>query len=201
MKKEELTAIGVTEEQADKIFALNGRDIEKHKAAADAAQAKISELNEQLSQREADIAELKKVDGAGLQAKLEELQNRYAAEKQEWERKEQRRVYEDRRNEFFKGMEFADDYARRGVLSEFDEKGFRYSDADKAFVGAKEWLENLKESSPTAFKNNAGAPYVAKATVGNKSPEITKDLFAKMGYLDRLKLKKENPDTYDKLKE
>ncbi len=31
MKKDELTALGLTDEQADKVLAINGRDIEKHK--------------------------------------------------------------------------------------------------------------------------------------------------------------------------
>jgi hypothetical protein len=39
MKKEELLNIGLTEEQADKVFAMNGKDIEKHKKAAEDAKA------------------------------------------------------------------------------------------------------------------------------------------------------------------
>ena len=39
MKKEELLSIGLTEEQADKVFAMNGKDIEKHKKAAEDAKA------------------------------------------------------------------------------------------------------------------------------------------------------------------
>lgn len=35
MKKEELTALGLTLEQAKAVLAINGRDIEKHKAAAE----------------------------------------------------------------------------------------------------------------------------------------------------------------------
>ena len=42
MKKEELLSIGLTEEQADKVFAMNGKDIEKHKKAAEDAKASSS---------------------------------------------------------------------------------------------------------------------------------------------------------------
>ncbi len=35
MKKEELLSIGLTEEQAEKIFAMNGKDIAKHQKAAE----------------------------------------------------------------------------------------------------------------------------------------------------------------------
>ena len=34
MKKEELLEIGLTDEQADKVFALNGKDVEKYKSQA-----------------------------------------------------------------------------------------------------------------------------------------------------------------------
>ncbi len=39
MKKEELLSIGLTEEQAEKIFAMNGKDIAKHQKAAEDAKA------------------------------------------------------------------------------------------------------------------------------------------------------------------
>ena len=49
MKKDELTTLGLTEEQADKVLALNGRDIEKHKKAAEDAKAENATLTQQLA--------------------------------------------------------------------------------------------------------------------------------------------------------
>lgn len=60
MKKEELLNIGLTEEQADKVFAMNGKDIEKHKKAAEDAKADKDALEQQVADRDKDIAELKK---------------------------------------------------------------------------------------------------------------------------------------------
>lgn len=199
MKREELTALGVPEGALDRIMDINGKDIEKHKAAAEAAKAQAGELASQLAQREADIADLKKVDAAGLQAKLDELRGKYDADRAAWEEKEQRRAYEDRRRDFFSGVEFADDYARRGVLAEFDERAFQYSDADKAFVGAGEWLEKLRETSPTAFKSAVRAPEVVRPASGGGGGELTKEAFGKMGYRERLALKNAKPDLYEKL--
>ena len=190
MKKEELTAIGLTDEQANQVFALNGKEIEKHKAAAEAAQAKAAELAEQLTQRDADIAELKKADAAGLRQKLDELQGKYDKDRQAWEEQRKQREYQDRRSEFFQGVEFADGYAKRGVLAEFDEKQFPYSDADRTFTGAKEWLEGLKSSSPSSFQSGA-VPRVVKGSSGGGAPTVD---FSKMTYSQMLSYQKEHPE-------
>ena len=55
MKTEELLEIGLTEEQATKVLAINGKDNETYKKAEDTSKADLEASQEQLSQREADI--------------------------------------------------------------------------------------------------------------------------------------------------
>ena len=75
MKKEELTALGITEEQADKVLAMNGKDIEKHKKAAEDAKSQVTSLTQQLSDRDKDLDGLKAgaQNAEGLKKQLEEL--------------------------------------------------------------------------------------------------------------------------------
>ena len=47
MKTEELLEIGLTEEQATKVLAINGKDIERYKKAADTAKADLEASQEQ----------------------------------------------------------------------------------------------------------------------------------------------------------
>ena len=63
MKKEELLSIGLTEEQADKVFAMNGKDIERHKKAAEDAKADKEAVEKQLADRDKDIEDLRKSSG------------------------------------------------------------------------------------------------------------------------------------------
>ena len=63
MKKEELLEIGLTDEQADKVFALNGKDVEKYKSQAAEAKKDVTDLRDQLTQRDKDIEDLKKNAG------------------------------------------------------------------------------------------------------------------------------------------
>lgn len=49
MKTEELTALGVTPEQAQQILAINGRDIERHKNEAATLRTQLDEANTRLT--------------------------------------------------------------------------------------------------------------------------------------------------------
>ena len=79
MKKDELTALGLTDEQADKVLAINGRDIEKHKKAAEDAKAETATLQQQLSDRDKDLEALKAgaEDAEKVKQQLPDLQTKY----------------------------------------------------------------------------------------------------------------------------
>ena len=96
MKTEELLSIGLTEEQANKIFAMNGKDIEKHKKAAEDAKADKEALEQQVTDRDKDIAELKKASGdvAKIQEKLDELQGKYDKETEAYKAQLAQRDYQ-----------------------------------------------------------------------------------------------------------
>ena len=57
MKKDELTALGLTDEQIKGVQALNGKDIESHKKAQEAAEKERDDYK-QLSQRSKVLDEL-----------------------------------------------------------------------------------------------------------------------------------------------
>ena len=47
MKTEELLEIGLTEEQANRVLAINGKDIERYKKAAETAKTDLTAAQEQ----------------------------------------------------------------------------------------------------------------------------------------------------------
>ncbi|MEG0258720.1 MAG: phage scaffolding protein [Lysinibacillus sp.] len=72
MKKEDLIALGLTEEQADKVIAGYGQMVPKSRL-----DEKINELktaNDTITERDTQLEGLKKIDAAGLQTKITELQ-------------------------------------------------------------------------------------------------------------------------------
>lgn len=72
MNKEQLIALGLTEEQADKVVAGIGTMIPKSRF--DEVNDAKKQLETDLVARDTQLEELKKIDAAGLQVKIAELQ-------------------------------------------------------------------------------------------------------------------------------
>ncbi|MEG0260581.1 MAG: phage scaffolding protein [Lysinibacillus sp.] len=85
MKKEDLIALGLSEEQADKIIAGFGTMVPKSRLDDKIQENK--DLTTQLADRDTQLTELKKVDAAGLQTKITELQQQNETDKVEYEAK------------------------------------------------------------------------------------------------------------------
>lgn len=85
MKKEDLIALGLTEEQADKVIAGYGQMVPKSRLDDKIQENK--DLTTQLKDRDTQLTELKKVDAAGLQSKITELQQKNETDKAEYEAK------------------------------------------------------------------------------------------------------------------
>lgn len=85
VNKEQLIALGLTEEQADKVIAGFGAMIPKSRFD-EVNQAK-KDLEKQIADRDKQLEELKKIDAEGLQAKIDELQKANETTKSEYEAK------------------------------------------------------------------------------------------------------------------
>lgn len=85
MKKEDLIALGLSEEQADKVIAGFGTMVPKSRL--DDKINEVKDLTTQLKERDNQLNDLKKIDAAGLQTKIEELQQQNENDKAEYEAK------------------------------------------------------------------------------------------------------------------
>ncbi len=84
MNKEELIALGLTAEQADKVIAGYGNTIPKSRF--DEVNTAKKQLEKDIASRDQQLEELKKVDAAGLQAKIAELQQENTTAKEQYEK-------------------------------------------------------------------------------------------------------------------
>jgi predicted nucleic acid-binding Zn-ribbon protein len=88
MKTEELTEIGLTEEQAQKVFALNGKDITAAKEATkNELQATIDDLNGQLNTTKEAIKKFDGVDLDSLNKQIQDLNTQIATQDKEYQQK------------------------------------------------------------------------------------------------------------------
>ena len=92
MKREYLKELGIADDIIDKIMAENGKDIEKHKGDAEAANTAKKTLEEtnrtleaSVAERDKQLEELKKADPKELEAKITELQTANTTAKTEFE--------------------------------------------------------------------------------------------------------------------
>lgn len=84
MTKEQLIAMGLTEEQATKVMAsLDGSYIPKSRF--DEVNERKNQLEKDVASRDKQIEDLKKVDAEGLKAEIEKLQGENKAAKEKFE--------------------------------------------------------------------------------------------------------------------
>lgn len=172
MKKEELLNIGLTEEQADKVFALNGKDIEKHKKAAEDARADKDALEKQVADRDKDIAELKKTNGdaAKIQEKLDELQGKYDKETEAYKAQLAQRDYLSAVDKAISesGIKFTSKSAEKAFRAGIGDSKLELKDG--VLDGFAKYLEKAKSEDPSAFVK-AGARVDTQGSLDGGSRE------------------------------
>lgn len=183
MKKEELLEIGLTEEQADKVFAINGRDIERHKNAAETAKSDLAAVKEQLEQRDKDIEELKKSAGDvdAVKKQLEDLQAKYTTETEQYQKQIADRDYSDAvtRAIMDSGVKFSSKAAEKAFISDLNTN--RLNLKDGTLEGFDTYLKSQKDSDPNAFQGEKPAPTFVKPVGAGGAPanESKGAMFAK----------------------
>ncbi|MDY5346816.1 MAG: phage scaffolding protein [Eubacteriales bacterium] len=158
MKKEELLSIGLTEEQAEKIFAMNGKDIAKHQKAAEDAKADKEAVEKQLADRDKDIEALKKNtgDAAKIQAQLDELKGKYDKETEAYKAQLAARDYQSAVDNAIagSGVKFSSKSAEKAFRAGIGDSKLELKDG--TLTGFKDYLDKAKTEDPSAFvKSNA----------------------------------------------
>ncbi len=121
-------------------------------AAEDAAKknTELEELRKQLEQRNADLEKLKSdTTSAELKKQLEELNAKYKTDTENLTAKLTAQETDFAAERLLGGYKFANERVKKSVLEEFKGKGFKYENG--AFIGGKEFLDELKKNEPDVF--------------------------------------------------
>lgn len=193
MKREQLKEWGLTDDQIDKIMAENGRDIEKHKTAAEEAQAAADGLTEQLKGRDEQLKELQKNagDNADLKAQIEELQKANKEQKAAFdEQLAQQRFQAALNTELLKADALDNDL----VNVKLDKSKLKLND-DGTLTGLAEQLAALKESHGFLFKQPQSTTTLTGASpAGGTSTPAGGKKVEEMTYSEMMNYLKANPD-------
>jgi uncharacterized protein YhbP (UPF0306 family) len=173
MKTEELTALGLTKEQIDSVFAMNGKDIEGHKKRAEKLEAQNKELASRLAASTEALEKLEGVDPEALKAEVKKYQDAAA----EAERSYKRKLTERDQQDWLKGKldEYGvgSPYARKQLMTEAmaEDTGLKWKDG--AFYGFDDFMKAAKEKDSGLYQTEEEKKAAAEQKeLEEKAPQI-----------------------------
>lgn len=191
MKRKFLEDLGLEEEVINKIMTENGKDVTSLKAKVDDLTEQINVKDTTISEKNNKIAELEKVDVEAIKTA-------------EYERG---KTEGSKEIEVFKKQNALDkalsNYKAKdtSILSKMlDMEKVKYNDKFEIVEGLEEQINSIKESHDYLFDSDNPLPTFTGNIKQPEKTQITKEVFNKMGYQDRLKLYNENKELYDQLK-
>lgn len=96
MKKEDLTALGLTDEQIGKVFEFNGKDVNSAKESTKAEmQVEIDNLNSQLKTAKEAVSKFDGIDPEQMNAEIQKLNEALATQQNEFQKKLADRDFND----------------------------------------------------------------------------------------------------------
>lgn len=191
MKRKFLEDLGLETDAIEKIMAEAGKDVTSLKARVDDLTEQINVKDTTISEKNNKIAELEKVD-------VEAIKNA------EYERG---KTEGSKEIEVFKKQNALDKALSKykakdtSILSKMlDMEKVKYNDKFEIVEGLEDQINSIKESHGYLFDNDKPLPSFSGEIKQPGNTQITKEIFNKMGYRDRVKLYNEDKELYDQLK-
>lgn len=151
MKREFLEELKLDKETIDSIMAEYGKATKVLIEERDTLKSQVNDANKEIqSYKDMDIESIKK-SAEDWKTKYEEMEANQKAEKE-------KSIRDERTNAFFNNVKFASESAKAGVIAEFNKKDFKYDEESQNFLGASEWLNDLKEKDAGAFLSDVANP-------------------------------------------
>ena len=152
MKTEELKALGLNDDQVQKVFAMNGTEMNDLKqqittltTERDAARTQLGEANKKLEGYDPEWRTKAEKAEKDAKAQVEELQHDFAAQTAA------------------AGVKFSSESAKKAFLGDLKSKKLPLQDGK--LLGFDDYLKNYKETDPGAFAPEKATPTI---TVGGK---------------------------------
>ena len=194
MTKEELKALGLNDEQIEKVVEDYGKNYVP-KSQFNQKNEELKQAKGSLTTMQSDIETLKKAnaDNAELSKQIDELNAAQLKREEEYTAQIQKMELDGIVERTLLSSKVKNSKAVRALLDLEDAKV-----KDGTIKGLDDQLTKLKESDPYLFESDSkptgvtpGEPHGGQGSTG-----ITQEQFNKMGYLQRAKLKEDDPNAY-----
>lgn len=191
MKRKFLEDLGLEADVIERIMIESGKDTTALKAKVDDLTEQISVKDTTISEKNNKIAELEKVDVEAI--KTAEYERGKTEGSKEIETFKKQSALEKALSKY-KAKDTS-------ILSKMlDMEKVKYNENFEIVEGLEDQINSIKESHDYLFDNDNPLPTFTGDIKQPEKTQITKEVFNKMGYQDRLKLYNENKELYDQLK-
>ena len=185
-----LKGLDLDKETIDSIMAEYGKNLQG-----------LKETNEDLTKKvntyETEIKTLKEnsQNDENWKEKFEALDTKIKNQEAENKRKQEDEILTNNIISTFGDKKFTSDYVKNGLISDIK---VELSKAENKGKGIKEIFDSLTKDKNGIFENPhkpAGMPSMGDID----TPEITKESFNKMSYMQRVEFKEKNPELFKKM--
>ncbi|MEB7771429.1 phage scaffolding protein [Kurthia gibsonii] len=195
MNKEQLVALGLSEEQVTAVVEGFGKMIPKSRL--DEKIAEVNDYKQQLADRDTQLTELQsKAQGnEELQAQIQALQQQNEQVKTEYQQQLQQKEFDFALTEALRDAKAKNPKAVKALL---DTSTVKF--VDGKLIGLDEQLTALKASDDYLFtsdKLKGGTPPQG----GTPPTTVTKEQFASMSYMEKVDLYNKDVELFNKLSE
>lgn len=190
MKKEELEAIGLTEEQIKSVFELNGKDISREQKAAQRAEAERDEWKKRAETAEETLKGFDGVDIEKMKADVEEWKKKAQEAETQYQKDLADRDFADTLKTELESVQFSSEAAKKAVTDEIKAAGLKLING--RIAGLKDVLEDIKKRDASAFAPEGGT---AKFTTPPKDAGKGIKKFSDMSLTEKMRFANEHPDS------
>lgn len=181
MKREFLEGLKLEKETIDNIMSEYGKSLNQSKNEIDNLTKERDSLKTQIEDANKQIQSYKDMDIDSIKKSAEDWETKYndLVKAQDDAKKES--IRNERTNAFFNEVKFASESAKAGVIAAFNQKDFKYDEETNKFLGASEWLEDLKTKDSGAFLSDVANPKFTTNPTAPNNDSTTDELREAMG--------------------
>lgn len=169
MKKEDLIALGIADDVAEKVFALHGKGLEPYKTQLATAQAEAETLKTQLTEAGATIEGFKKMDVDGIKAAADDYKAKFEQATSEAAKQMAALKFDHALESALAGAKARNAKAVQALLNK---ELLKLNDADGSIVGLTEQLEAIRKDNDYLFADTKEPP---KIVAGGNSKSVIGD--------------------------
>lgn len=195
MTKEQLEALGLNEDQIKEVFKLNGLAIEESKNKKTTLIQENENLKTQLTEANNQIEKFKEIDVEAIKTEAENYKTKFEQSEADNAKKlaELELEFEIEKAILASGARNA-----KALKALLDTDSLKESKNFKDDMQAQ--IDGLKESDSYLFATGDSESMRIISPSSGGSPEMTREEFDKLGFGERVELKRKNEALYNKLK-